>query len=301
MGYSPYRQRPPLQATIATVYDYLNGDGSLLFQIVRFIPKGFRTRRPDGQGGWIWGIEGAPLVLYRLPDVLQAETVLIVEGEKDVETARKLLPLGWAATSSPFGACQWCDRYSEMLRGKRVVICPDNDVFGQEHLMQVGLSLLKKAAEINVLRLPETVKDLTEWVEQGGQVQQFHHLLAQAEPFGYPLPEIDLKANIRPLTDAFDQLLQLQAVSYEWKEPETQGNLTGPQMGLISQEVETVFPAWVEEDANGYKALTVKGFEALSIESFKTLNAKNQALQEQCQTLETKLELLEAQLDAKLL
>ncbi|UBF27075.1 tail fiber domain-containing protein [Kovacikia minuta CCNUW1] len=299
MGYIPYRHRPPLQATIATVYDYQNSDGSLLFQIVRFVPKGFRTRRPDGNGGWLWGIEGAQPVLYHLPEVLQAETVLIVEGEKDAETARKLVPSGWATTSNPFGAGQWCDLYSEMLRGKRVVICPDTDSYGQEHLKHVGLSLLNKATEIRVMILPATVKDLTEWVEQGGRVDQFHTLLEQAERFNYPLPETDLKVNIHPLTGAIDRLQQLQGVFYEWKEPETQGNLTGVQVGLIAQEVESVFPEWVEGEGNEFKTLTIRGFEALSVESFKTLSAQSQTLQQQCQNLETKLEMLETQLDKK--
>ena len=32
------------------------------------------------------------------------------------------------------------------------------------------------------------------------------------------------------------RLLQLRGVSFEWREPEKMGNLSGPQMGLVAQE-----------------------------------------------------------------
>ena len=60
----------------------------MLFQTVRFDPKAFRQRRPDGKGGWIWNLAGIDPVLYRLPELLSAplsETVFVPEGEKDVE------------------------------------------------------------------------------------------------------------------------------------------------------------------------------------------------------------------------
>ena len=38
---------------IVCEYDYCDADGKLLFQVVRFDPKDFRQRRPDGHGVWI--------------------------------------------------------------------------------------------------------------------------------------------------------------------------------------------------------------------------------------------------------
>ena len=38
---------------IEATYNYTDESGNLLFQVVRFNPKGFRQRRPDGNGGWI--------------------------------------------------------------------------------------------------------------------------------------------------------------------------------------------------------------------------------------------------------
>ena len=39
---------------IVANYDYKDEQGELLFQAVRFEPKGFAQRRPDGRGGWVW-------------------------------------------------------------------------------------------------------------------------------------------------------------------------------------------------------------------------------------------------------
>jgi hypothetical protein len=56
------------------------------------------------------------------------------------------------------------------------------------------------------------------------------------------------------------------------------GNLTGPQVGLIAQEVERVFPAWVSSDQDGYKELTIRGFEALTVEALRELEIKVEGL-----------------------
>ena len=86
---------------IVAEYDYLGEKGELLFQVVRYEPKNFRQRRPDGKGGWTWNLSGTQRVLYRLPEVLTAECVLVCEGEKDCETARAL---GIVATCNAGGA-----------------------------------------------------------------------------------------------------------------------------------------------------------------------------------------------------
>ena len=67
------------QRHIVCEYDYCDADGKLLFQVVRFEPKDFRQRQPDGQGGWTWNVRGVRLVPYRLPAILKAETIYVVE------------------------------------------------------------------------------------------------------------------------------------------------------------------------------------------------------------------------------
>src|SRR5262249_51023915 len=90
---------------IVATYDYLDEQGALLFQVVRFDPKAFVQRRPDGRGGWVWKTKNTRRVLYRLPQVIDAvlagETIYIAEGEKDVHA---LEAAGVVATTSPMGA-----------------------------------------------------------------------------------------------------------------------------------------------------------------------------------------------------
>ena len=105
---------------IEKTYDYTDESENLLFQVVRYKPKAFVQRRPDGQGGWIWSLRdpqtkklAVRLVLYRLPEVLAAiqqdRGVFIVEGEKDVETLRAL---GCVATCNPMGAGKWHEEHA---------------------------------------------------------------------------------------------------------------------------------------------------------------------------------------------
>lgn len=51
------------RARIVASYDYRHADGALLYQVLRYEPKGFKQRRPNGSGGWIWNITGVRLVL----------------------------------------------------------------------------------------------------------------------------------------------------------------------------------------------------------------------------------------------
>ena len=142
---------------IVATYDYRDETATLLYQTVRYDPKDFRQRGLNGAGKRIWKLQNARLVLYRLPELVQANSVLIVEGEKDVETGYDLgLPPDWAATTSPMGAGKWQAMYSEMLTGKSVVICPDTDEVGRKHGEQVANSL--EAIALSVRRLTWTLR-----------------------------------------------------------------------------------------------------------------------------------------------
>ncbi len=83
-----------------------------------------------------------------------------------------------------------------------------------------------------------------------------------------------LKENIEPLSNALELLLQLRGVSFQWRDPESRGDLSGPQMGLVAQEVEKVFPEWVSKGPDGYRELTIRGFEALVIEAMRELKSE---------------------------
>jgi 5S rRNA maturation endonuclease (ribonuclease M5) len=165
---------------IVAIYDYTDEKNALLFQVIRYEPKDFSQRRPDGCGGWVWNLKGTRIVLYRLSEIVKAEIVLIVEGERDVETAYQLgLPSGWAATTAPMGAGKWRLQYVDMLTGKHVVILPDADEPGRKHGEQVAQSLRGKAKRIDKITLPDGRKDLSEWAPSK-TATDFLALLGQA-------------------------------------------------------------------------------------------------------------------------
>jgi hypothetical protein len=160
--------------TIVTTYDYVDQFGSLLYQVVRMSPKGFRQRRPDGRGDWIWDLNGTTRVLYRLPRIRQAvaagDTVWICEGEKDVDALERA---GYIATCNPGGAGKWRDDYSATLAGvERVMVVADRDEPGRRHAAQVAASLRGHVGELLVVE-PVEGKDAADHVAAGRTVDEF--------------------------------------------------------------------------------------------------------------------------------
>ena len=87
-----FREAEARQAQrIAAIYEYLDSEHRPRFQVVRFAPKEFRQRRPDGNGGWVWSVKGIELIPYRLPEVLKNTDIFIVEGEKDADRLAALV------------------------------------------------------------------------------------------------------------------------------------------------------------------------------------------------------------------
>lgn len=111
--------------------------------------------------------------------------------------------------------------------------------------------------------------------------------------------DLRLKQGVETLEGALDKLSRLRGVSFEWKKPEEQGNLTGTQVGLVAQEVEEVLPEWVDESPEGHKTLTIRGFEALVIEAFKELGAENETLRTKNKELEARIAALERRISGR--
>lgn len=150
---------PKIKPAIEKIYSYTDALGRELFQAIRLKPKDFRQRHRS-ENGWLWNMDGVERVLYRLPEVMKADVVWIVEGEKDADN---LASLGYTATTNVGGAKKWLDGYSSALKGKQIIICGDNDKPGQEHAQMVFDSVSEKAACVKLLQVPN-FKDISDFI-----------------------------------------------------------------------------------------------------------------------------------------
>ena len=143
-------------------YDYQDEVGNVVYQIERLEPKSFRIRQPEGQG-WVYNAKGVKILPYHLPEVLGADEILIVEGEKDVDALREL---GFVATTNPYGAGKWPDHFGQYFKGKHVVLIPDNDAPGRAHMHDAAANLKDHAPSIRWLELPSLPEkgDVSEFI-----------------------------------------------------------------------------------------------------------------------------------------
>jgi hypothetical protein len=179
IGNNQEKVKTKMRKKIVATYDYVDAEGNLLFQVVRYEPKGFTQRRPDGMGGWIWNLEGVSVVPYYLPDIFKATRAYIVEGEEDVKALQRI---GLTATTNPGGAGKWREEFSPYFQGKEVVVLPDNDPPGRKHAQDVARKLFGVASWVKVVDLPDLPPkgDPRDWVNAGGTAAELEDLVAAA-------------------------------------------------------------------------------------------------------------------------
>lgn len=172
------------------VYTYRNAIGDEVYRVLRYEPKTFRQQRKVGDK-WEFGMDGVERVLYRLPEVLAAQTVAIVEGERDAES---LVRIGICGTCNVGGAGKWMDGYTESLKDKDVLIFGDNDEAGRKHVELVFDSIAGKVKTAKLIELPKEFKDVTDFAKSIGDPEKVREavdaLVSRAVPFvgGIRLP-----------------------------------------------------------------------------------------------------------------
>lgn len=184
-----YREAPkaPKDRNQPVRYDYTDEDGTLLFQVERQANKKFvqRIPNPNQQGEWLYRLGSTRRVLFRLPEVLSAiqdgQYIYVVEGEKD---ALNLVAKGLCATCNPGGAGKWKPEYADSLAGAKVVLIPDNDEPGRQHMDGVAANISDKAMSVRMLKLPALPDkgDVSDWLAKGGDAGRLEHLADQLEP-----------------------------------------------------------------------------------------------------------------------
>ncbi len=179
-------------------YSYQHPDGTYAWTKTRFVTKAGKKRfrcevfdettkqwssgRPDGMP-LLFNLATVATVLASYPE----QPLLIVEGEKDVNTAGGL---GVLATTNADGAGKWRVEDTQALIKlgvRKVVVCPDNDGPGIDH----GISVAKTfqaagGVEVRWLELPELgpKEDISDWAPKQAQPDaRISELIGEAPPF----------------------------------------------------------------------------------------------------------------------
>lgn len=141
------------------IYDV---DGEFLFHKFRRSPwrdNGPKYRYTSGSRAALYGAE----LLKNLPS---DEAIVITEGELD---ALALRSLGMNAVSSTGGSGTWKEEWSDLLKGREVIVCYDADLAGVEGALRVAMTFPQgvKIAWIP----PQYGKDPTEVIASGNVLE----------------------------------------------------------------------------------------------------------------------------------
>lgn len=150
--------KPPALKKVAE-WDYLNADGTYIWTIVRFeYPSGGKTIRPYNKITGEYKAHPEPRPLFNLLGISKTEMVIIVEGEK---CAQALIDAGYCATTAMGGAKAPASKTDwSPLKGKNVLIWPDNDDVGISYAMNCAETVLAAGAKCcEVLVIPEGKHD----------------------------------------------------------------------------------------------------------------------------------------------
>lgn len=167
-------------------YEYFNQNGTLVYFKERrddSAGKTFSFYRPDTDGKAKLGKpDGKPALLYRLPEVLHADTVFITEGEAHADF---LHGWGFTATSLDCGAnSKLTSEHVTQLAGKNLVILPDNDEPGRKYANHIATTMQGKTASIKVVSLPGLPEkgDVLDWKKIPGNYKAELIRLVEATP-----------------------------------------------------------------------------------------------------------------------
>ncbi len=219
---------------IVETYDYCGTFGVLLFQVVRYEPKQFMQRRPDGDGGWIWNVKGVEKVLYKLQPLTRAPDdamIYIVEGEKDVD---RLYAEGMIATCSSGGAGKWKHTDDTPLHGRPVAIVSDNDPQGHDHTLDVASRLHGKAKSVRIVELPGLPDkgDVSDWLDLGHDVEDLDRLASSA-PLWEPstaIVKVEAETALEPYRDGRESRAAVEAMKATGQAIKEQKNVLAMQI-----------------------------------------------------------------------
>lgn len=147
---------------------YETADGRTAFYVMRYdfadgsksvLPRSWGTRQTDSgrtQTGWQPKSYPVPRPLYHLPELIARaeDPIVLVEGEKAADAAKRLIP-GAVATTSPGGSkaakqANWLPAASAV---RNIYLIPDHDDAGEKYIAHVASLLRAETPGVKLYRI----------------------------------------------------------------------------------------------------------------------------------------------------
>ena len=136
------------------VWPYHTSSGEVAFTVARYeVDPGGKEIRPwiHTSRGWMSKAHPAPRPLFNLVGIGNGSPIFVVEGEKCAEI---LLKNGLQATTSSGGSNAARQSDWSSLRGKDIVVLPDNDEPGRKYAKDVAGILHGLQCKVKIVSLP---------------------------------------------------------------------------------------------------------------------------------------------------
>jgi hypothetical protein len=110
------------------------------------------------------------------------------------------------------------------------------------------------------------------------------------------------KQNITPLSNALENVIKLQGVTYDWRKKEFPDRYFNDkkQIGIIAQDLEKIYPELVDTDEKGYKSVDYSKITPILIEAIKAQNETLNNQQKEIEALKNQMKQFTNQLEAVL-
>ncbi len=148
--------------TLTDSWDYLSETGVKIYSVARFQDKDgrkeYRPYRPTHDGKFVIGRPPNPVALFNLPDVAKSDRVVVVEGEKCAAALARLIAETPGAAAKGIAATTWMGGTSSVkgadwtpLKGKSVIVWPDNDKPGKAAAIEIADIIAALPAKVKVV------------------------------------------------------------------------------------------------------------------------------------------------------
>ena len=173
---------PPKEAEVR--YYYRDVKGTMLKLVRRFMvdgSKSFDQWKPAPGGDWVPNVQGVGPCLYNADRLFATDTVILVEGERDVTS---VMDLGLISSRgcevlgvTSGSATSWDPSLAQLLKNKRVILMGDADEAGERYVNAVAASLKRHHIDhVRVTLVGTGHKDLTDFLEANGVDELLRHL-----------------------------------------------------------------------------------------------------------------------------